>query len=217
MSPSTRDEPSGLPHGERDKLFSPDTISPLISTTKVNGNASYEQQIRQQEQDDAVTLKTTRAPIIQDSNVSEESTAEEMNKSDNNSTEIDVESGPGYSSASEDSELEHIKTTPSKGRNELPVSQSLKMNECQIQRALGTFTTSKYVTGLRKGESQTCIVEVPTTTPSVPSARGHPLEYCLVFISMFIQTSSVNYYKDHQPRHQLQTIKTAIQQHLELK
>ena len=147
--PSTRDKPYGVSLEERDKLR-PATMSTLTSTIQVDSNARYEPLIQQQEEIEAMTSKntskTTRAPIVQDSDISGESTAEELIKSDSNSTEYDVESGPRYSNASEDSEVEYMKTTPSKGRNELRVSQSLIMDESHIKRALGTFTASRSLT-----------------------------------------------------------------------
>ena len=40
-SPSTRDKISGLPLREREKLLSPATMSPVTSTTQVDGNLNY--------------------------------------------------------------------------------------------------------------------------------------------------------------------------------
>ena len=73
----------------------------------------------------------------QESNFSEKFTAEEIIKSDNGTIDSDEQASPKYSSvSSEDSEVEHIKTTTSKGRNELRVSQSHIMDKSQIERAL---------------------------------------------------------------------------------
>ena len=49
-------------------------------------------------------------------------------------------------------EMEHIKTTPSKERNELRVSQSLIMDESQVERALKTFTASRSLLTSNKWE-----------------------------------------------------------------
>ena len=98
-------------------------------------------------------MKTTKAQGIQDSNGSYESTAEENIKSDDDAIEPVVKSGPQYSSVSSyDSEVEHIKTTPVKGRNDLRVSQSLIMDKSQIQRALDTLTTSTSLMKLNNWE-----------------------------------------------------------------
>ena len=80
----------------------------------------------------------------QDSNLSDESNDEEIIKSDNDTVESDGQASPVYSSASlEDNEVDHIKTTPSKGRNELCVSQSPIIDKSQIKRGLKTFTAYK--------------------------------------------------------------------------
>ena len=115
----------------------------LISPTSSPRHHQQGQQ-NQQESDDAVTLKSPRNQIQQESRFSEESTDEEIIKSDNDTVESDERASLEYTSASsEDNQIEHIKTTPSKGRNELRVSQSLIMDKNQIERALKTFTASK--------------------------------------------------------------------------
>ena len=149
QSPSTREEPAGLSLGESNIAHS---SAILASITKVDRRARDKQHTQQQEHDVA-TLKTPRAPVLQNSNFSDDSTVEERIKSDVEIRKSDDEASPQYSNvSSEDSEVEYIKTTPSKGRNELRVSQSLIMNKSQIERALKTFTASKSLFALNNRE-----------------------------------------------------------------
>ena len=126
-----------------------DPMPQLISPT----SSPRQHQQNHQESDDAVTMKTPRVPVQQESNLSEESTDEEIIKSDNDTVKSDKQASPQYTSASsEENEIERIKTTPSKGRNELRMSQSLIMDKSQVERALKTFSASKPLANLNNWE-----------------------------------------------------------------
>ena len=74
----------------------------------------------------------------------DQSTDEEIIKSDGETSGSEEQNSPQYTSASsDDNERHQNKNAPSKGRKERRLSQSLIMDENQIQRALQTFLASK--------------------------------------------------------------------------
>ena len=111
----------------------------LISTT-------LSPRYHQYYQDDAFTLKIPKreALVSQDSSTNEESTAEEIIKSDEELLDPADEARPHYSSLSSDgSEIKYMKSTPSRWTNKLGVSRSLDLSSSFIEGALSIFRTSR--------------------------------------------------------------------------
>ena len=103
------------------------------------------------ESDDAVTSKTPTVKRQKDLRLSHRSTDEEMIRSDGDMSASEELDNPQYTSASSDGEeIEQNKNAPSKGRKVRHLSQSLIMDENQIQGALKTFSASKSL--LNNGE-----------------------------------------------------------------
>ena len=92
--------------------------------------------------DEAVTPKTPIASKIKDLIPSDRSTDEEIIKSDEESNLSDERDSPLYTSASSDDNEGIQNNAPVKGGKERSLSQSLTMDESQIQRALQTFSAS---------------------------------------------------------------------------
>ena len=111
-----------------------------------------------QKQDDAITLKTPKNLVIQNNNISGESTAEEEIFS-NESVKSADDAIPQYTSPSEDSDLEYLKNTPTKGTSQLRVSQSFELNKSLVNKALRTFTSSRSYNTLTSREPSS---EVPS-------------------------------------------------------
>ena len=121
---------STLDEIEEDGVIAKDDQMPqLISQASMNH--------LEEEQDDAVTSKKTKASDTQ-GETSEESTAAEEIGTDEDKV-VTEDASPQYTSPSEDSEMEYVETTEGSENHSERVSRSVELGTNLVQRALRTF------------------------------------------------------------------------------